>query len=362
MTEPSEQAARLRGGGTGIDAPKPPDARKKDPKSKKKDLKEVKESWGKVDELDDRQKHDMAVLGKQTDALRNAREPKKKRRSERESLDPSIREILEKYCEFSAEQGHSNVSLQMQQALKELARQLQATAERAESAEETLSSLQAQLEEQSSANKQLDKERLSALQKVEELQLQALELQSQVECREKERRQEEGAREERGKASEKAATQVARLEALLKEAILRGAKLSRAAAEAEAAQNETERQKQSLEKTLERERRKRERGAQQRRLLETELQGCERRCSAAEGRLLEYLQAASEGAEKVVEAHMQHLALAGTSLAAKVDEQAEIIQVLRSLLQDHKDFIRQQLGSELSLPSFPEPAESEAGG
>ena len=256
MTEPSEQAARLRGGGTGIDAPKPPDARKKDPKSKKKDLKEVKESWGKVDELDDRQKHDMAILGKQTDALRNAREPKKKRRSERESLDPSIREILEKYCEFSAEQGHSNVSLQMQQALKELARQLQATAERAESAEETLSSLQAQLEEQSSANKQLDKERLSALQKVEELQLQALELQSQVECREKERRQEEGAREERGKASEKAAAQVARLEALLKEAILRGAKLSRAAAEAEAAQNETERQKQSLEKTLERERRK----------------------------------------------------------------------------------------------------------
>ena len=36
--------------------------------------------------------------------------------------------------------------------------------------------------------------------------------------------------------------------------------------------------------------------------------------------------------------------------------------MLRSLLQDHKDFIRQQLGSELSLPSFPEPAESEAGG
>ena len=106
--------------------------------------------------------------------------------------------------------------------------------------------------------------------------------------------------------------QVARLEALLKEAILRGAKLSRAAAEAEAALNETERQKKNLEKTLERERRKRERGAQQRRLLETELQGCERRCSAAEARLKEYLQAA----------HMQHLAFAGSSLAAKVDEQA----------------------------------------
>jgi len=347
MAEPAEPAARLRGGGTGIDAPKPPDARKKDLKSKKKDLKEVKESWGKVDELDDRQKHDMAALGKQTDALRNAREPKKKRRSERESLDPSIREILEKYCE-SAEQGHVNVSLQMQQALRELARQLQTTAERADCAEETLSSLQAQLEEQSSARQQLDKERLSALQKVEELQLQALELQS-----EKEKERAPPSRQEERQGAHQVA-QVARLEALLKEAILRGAKLSRAAAEAEAALNETERQKKNLEKTLERERRKRERGAQQRRLLETELQGCERRCSAAEARLKEYLQAASEGAEKVVEAHMQHLAFAGSSLAAKVDEQAEIIQVLRSLLQDHKDFIRQQLGSELSLPSFSE--------
>ncbi|CAE7031311.1 unnamed protein product [Symbiodinium sp. CCMP2456] len=359
MREPFEPPARLRGGGAGIDAPKPPDARKKDPKSKKKDLKEVKESWGKVDELDDRQKHDMAALGKQADALRNVREPKKKRRSERESLDPSIREILEKYCEFSVEQGHSDVSLQMQQALKELARQLQTTVERADCAEETLSSLQAQLQEQSSANKELDKERLSALQKVEELQLQALELQSQVEERHRSSERHLGQEERQAARQAQAAAQVARLEALLKEAILRGAKLSRAAAEAEAALNETERQKKNLEKSLERERRKRERGAHQRRLLETELQGCERRCSAAEARLKEYLQAASEGAEKVVEAHMQHLASAGTSLAAKVEEQAEVIQVLRSLLQDHKDFIRQQLGSELSLPSFPEPAESE---
>ena len=39
---------------------------------------------------------------------------------------------------------------------------------------------------------------------------------------------------------------------------------------------------------------------------------------------------------------------------ASCRREAEIIQVLRSLLQDHKDFIRQQLGSELSLPSFSE--------
>ncbi|CAE7276204.1 unnamed protein product [Symbiodinium natans] len=353
-------AARLRGGGAEVEAPKPPEAKKKkEPKEPKesrkkhlkdsKDLKEVKDSWGKVDELDDRQKHDMALLGKQTDVLRSTREPKKKRRSEKAQLDPSIREILEKYGEVG--EGSESPSLQMQQALKELARQFALMQERAEAAEEATASVQAQLETESASCQKLDQERLLAMQRVEELELQALDAQA------KQAAQAAQAQAAQAKACKEKGSFEAKegrhreLEALLKEAILRGARLNRLQAAAAAAQGEAERRAELLQRQLARLQRRAQRDKAQRLRLEAALRGAERRGDRAEARLGEALRAAAEGgASKVLEAHVQHLAAAGTSLAAKVDEQAEIIDVLRSLLQDHKDFIRQQLGTELALP------------
>ena len=286
---------------------------------------EATRSWGKVDELDERQKHDMALLGKQTDVLRSTREPKKKRRSQQAQLDPTVQEILDKYCEGS----DANLSLQMQQALKELARQLAAAQERADTADEALTSTQSQLDSESEARREVDGERLQALQRVEELELAALEFQAQRRAWEEERR-----RQPREPRESRECARCRELEGLLKEAILRGAKLSRKTAEAEAAKNDEQRKAASAERQLQRQTRRAQRLAQQRKSLELALRSAERRGDAAEARLGEYLRAAAEGAEKVMEAHIQHLAAAGTSLAAKVDEQAEIIQVLRGLLQD----------------------------
>ena len=327
MTQP-EPAVRLRGGGsTDVGAPKPPEAQKKEPKSKKKDLKEVKESWAKIDEFDDRQKHDMALLGKQAEALRT-REPKKKRRSEQTQLDPSIPEILEKYCEGPEQ----NPLLQMQQALKELVRQLAMAQERADAAEETLTSVQEQLEVEAASRREADVERLQASQRVEELELAAL--QFQAERQTWEQRAASAASAAASAAAGGRSQRERELEVLLKEAILKGAQMSRAKAQAEAALGDAERLGTSAQREAQRQKRRSQRLAQQRRGLESSLRAAERRGDSLEERLAEYLSAAAGGAEKVLEAHMQHLAAAGASLAAKVEEQQEIMQVLRGLLQE----------------------------
>merc|ERR1712106_496761 len=52
----------------------------------------------------------------------------------------------------------------------------------------------------------------------------------------------------------------------------------------------------------------------------------------------------------LAEAHMRHLIEVSQDLAEKVDEQADIIDALRGLLHDHKDFIRNELSGVLHLP------------
>jgi len=71
------------------------------------------------------------------------------------------------------------------------------------------------------------------------------------------------------------------------------------------------------------------------------------RANRAEALLNDYMEMNLHGAGGggVVEAHMQQLVETGRGLSQTVEEQAEIIDVLRDLLQDHKDFIRRELGA-----------------
>ncbi|CAJ1371056.1 unnamed protein product [Effrenium voratum] len=288
---------------------------KKPKKEKKKETAKANDIWG-AQELDERQKHDIGLLSKQGGGLRKE-VPRKKRDSTVDpinpidTIDPVVQQILERYgSPQMATQSVQSVQTQMMQmmhALKSMAQDLSASEQRALAAEESLASTESELARA---------QPVEAAEAVEELELETPKRTDQ----DRERK-------------------------LLKEAILRGAKLSRAKAEVEKQKAEAELEQRVVElqrrASLDRSRRRREADA---------ADAAEQRAERAEERLADYLRASTSGADAVVKSHMQHLATASQGLAQKVSEQAEIIEVLRGLLQDHKAFIRKELGSELSMP------------
>lgn len=136
---------------------------------------------------------------------------------------------------------------------------------------------------------------------------------------------------------------VQELEALLREALLQGAQLVRERADVQCARVEAEQRVARLREVA-RAKLRRERGR---------ADAAWARARLAEERLTEYVQASARGIDEFVESHIRHLVHAGQGLAQKVEEQAEIIEVLRCLLQDHKDFIRRELGASLHEPPGP---------
>ncbi|CAE8602650.1 unnamed protein product, partial [Polarella glacialis] len=324
---------------------------------------------GTQEDLDDRQKHDIGLLSKaeENELRRRKKERKKQQRAERaerraaegtEGRDASFEELVGRYCGEEETQEHSKA--QLKQALKAMAQQLEEAKRRAAAGDESLRSAEERLAQELEARTRTERLRAEAVQRVEELELTSLEIKAERQ-RWKQRELEllsESARqgnavvrdqESRDRSDEAARdARIKELEGLLKEAIVRGARLGRARADVEGGKADLERKLAKLKEVA------RSKIRRERRHHDNEFAASERRVERAEDRLAEFLRvSAAECADGVLEVHMQHLATVGRSLAHKVDEQAEIIEVLQGLLQDHKDFIRQELGSELLLPASP---------
>lgn len=205
--------------------------------------------------------------------------------------------------------------------------------------EAALEAARAQLDAEVEARCSAEHLRAQAVRRLEEYELERIDFEAEREqWRQREAHLEDAARSSAAGCGDVPGSEhrIAELEALLKQAILKGAQLGRAHADAEAARAIAERRLLRLK-------------GQARQRLENERQRAdeaEARAERAEARMMEYLEAAMRDADAVVEAHVKHLVEVGHGLARKVEEQAEIIEVMRDLLQDHKDFIRQECGSE----------------
>lgn len=219
------------------------------------------------------------------------------------------------------------------------------------------------LEQEIDKRQQAEQDLSSARQRVEELELEMLSVEAEREqWRQREAELHHVASEgdslrqdlEARDRSELAARddRIHKLEALLREAIRRGAKLGKALAGSEKASAEAEKRLTRLREAAKAKiRRERKRS-------EAALRHAERRADHAEHRLGEYLAAGIEGADALAEAHMLHLMEVGQHLSHKVDEQADIIEALNGLLQDHKEFIRREMGRDRgSVAAAPPPLE-----
>lgn len=244
-------------------------------------------------------------------------------------------------CQFRSEEAQflkrqGKHGVEFQQALKGMARHVEEMEHRTKAAEDAISALQERLAREAEARCGAERSLAKAKRRSEELELSSLEFQAERQswlwheasiAKTGEDKLAQPARDD----------QIRKLEALLQEAIVRGAKLGRSRADAESARADAERRLTKLKEVV-RAKVRRER----------------RRVEIAEDRLAEYLEINCDGADALVEAHMRHLLQVGRDLARKVEEQAEIIEVLRGLLQDHKDFIREQLGGALAQPGIAE--------
>lgn len=197
-----------------------------------------------------------------------------------------------------------------------------------EAAEASLDAARRQLEAEVEARCRAEQLRAEAVRRVEEMELDRLDLQAKLQ------RAASGAAGSASSSDPACEQRTAELEALLKEAIVRGAQLGRSHADAEGARAIAERRLTRVRALA------RKKLHAERRRADAAIERAER----AEERLTEYLEAGMQGMDALVEAHVQHLVSVGHSLAQKVEEQTDIIEVLRGLLQDHKDFIRQELG------------------
>eukprot|EP00933_Yihiella_yeosuensis_P038372 TRINITY_DN32308_c0_g1_i1.p1 TRINITY_DN32308_c0_g1~~TRINITY_DN32308_c0_g1_i1.p1 ORF type:complete len:451 (+),score=152.86 TRINITY_DN32308_c0_g1_i1:77-1429(+) len=321
--------------------------------------------WGAVDgALDDRQRADIDLLAKNEAAERSKRKKKKVggRRAadvaaaaaDAEDLDvqdADFEQLVRRFCgKNDEEDSHRHSAAKLSQVVRAMSRHVQDADDRVQAAEERVSV-------EAEARRQAELKQAAAEQRIEELELLRLDFQAEKETwRQREHELSETVYQAQTMSRSLEPTpqpqeatghdtrRIKELEKMLKEALVRGAKLGRARTDSEEAKADLERQ---LAKFREAARMKLKK---ERRRLEAAADIAERRLERAEDRLAEYLQASADGADGVIEAHMQHLAAVGESLANKVEEQGEIIEVLRGLLQDHKDFIRNELGTELSLP------------
>jgi len=265
-----------------------------------------------------------------------------------------------------------NIS-ELQNLSKEMSQRVENAEARAQAAENALEDAQAaaheannQLAAEEEVSRDLDRRRALAQQSLEELELKSLEYQADRERwlqRESDldaslAKEQEGRIKNEGKAQEAAEIAVAvaardkridEIEALLREAIIRGAKLLRAKANVESDSADLERRLKKLKRTA------KDRIQKERRRQDGMMEAAERRADRAEDRLMEYLAASCEGADVLAEAHMRHLIEVSHGLALKVDEQADIIDALRGLLNDHKNFIRRELSQEVVASGTPEP-------
>eukprot|EP00434_Breviolum_minutum_P012296 symbB.v1.2.010837.t2/scaffold683.1/size173061/10 len=276
------------------------------------------------------------------------------------ALCPVVMEAMNRFRRDAKVQREFANSLEQMHQLQEVikflapqARQLEAAHQRSTELEQLLRTAQAQ-----------------AVQKLEELELKHIETNGQLLQLEQQTNAEKKISKE---APEKPLKDLEKLERLLKDAILHGAKLGRSKKDLEEqlAQQKVEQgrlQRRVMQLTQEAAEHQQQRGKYKHRMermeskiirqhdrledLEADLEDAEMRADRVEERLAEYLrQCTSGGVDAVLEKHLQHVAHAGRQLQSKVEEQEEIIEVLRQLLQNHKDFIRTELGTELELPA-----------
>jgi len=244
---------------------------------------------------------------------------------------------------------------EMQRAMRDIIDRHDELERRAEEAEAALARAEERLSTEADARQSLELLRSEAERRVQELELVGLDFQAERE-RWKQREAELADEASQGysmsrdretkdrfviEAKEK---HVRELEALLRQAILRGAKLGRAKADAESASAGHRRR---LERLGEKSKAKLRR---ERRRLGSLLAAAQDRAERAEDRLMDYLEASCEGADALAERHMEHLIEVSHGLAQRVEEQAEIINALRGLLHDHKEFIRREFWDILQLP------------
>jgi len=248
---------------------------------------------------------------------------------------------------------------EMQRLVKEMARRVEEADRRAEAADLAAAKAEERLTAEVSARHDVELLRAEAAGRVEELELSKLQFQAERESwrqREAElvNQASEGQFQLRDQeardrsALESRDARIQELEVLLKQAIVRGARLGRARTDLEGSKADLERRVSRL-KDAAKVRLKRER-----RRLQAVVSEMQQRAERAEDRLLEYLDASCQGADALAEAHMRHIIQVSHELAEKVDEQADIIEALRGLLHDHKDFIRREFSSVLQLPSVAE--------
>ncbi|CAK9064032.1 unnamed protein product [Durusdinium trenchii] len=327
------------------------------PEAKKKKKSKGKKGFNEEEDLE-RQKHDLGLLFNNPADRAKVRKKRASEITQDLQLEPEVQEILEtlrsdpawrEEGEAEGQAGH----LQLQEAVKLLSAQLSERARQVTAAEEASGGLRKKLELMSSERQQLEREKAEAVQKMEEMELEMLK-----------KKQEDG-------KDKHSASGAPDLEKLLKDALVHGAKLSRAKKDLEEQRLELRaevqhlqrrvatlsedqaqhlqqkaRQKERLEKLKAKIEQKQEEVDE----LETAVEDAEERADQLETRMAEYLHRQTSGANAVLEAHLAHVVKGGQQLQAKVEEQEEIIEVLRRLLQNHKDFIREQLGSELRLP------------